>query len=221
GEMECLLKLKEKDISVIPLAPPSQEGEPVAPDMPLRRPYLLYVGGYDERKNVPALMEAFQKHIANHYSIDLILVGAKGRGLETWLTDRYQERVAGKIPVKPKGGIIFTPPLAPAELSALYRQATALTHVSYYEGFNLPLVEAMSHGIPIVAADIPVNREVTAQNAVFVDPFSIDSIGLGIHEFLNHKSLQKDLKEKSLARAGHFSWKKCAEETLYVYNLFA
>ncbi len=221
GEIERLFKIPEKDISVIPLAPPLQEGEPSAPDLPLRRPYLLYVGGYDERKNVPALMDAFQKHIANHYSLDLLLVGGKDKGLEKWLTNQYLEKVAGHIPVKPKGNIVLTPPLSPGELFALYRQATAFVHASYYEGFNIPLVEAMSHGLPIVAADLAVNREVTENNAVFVDPYSADAIGLGIHELLNHKPLQKELKEKGLARASHFSWKKCAEETLYVYNLFA
>ncbi len=219
-EIMRVIKIEEKNIHVVPLAPPIIKKDESLPDMALRRNYLLYVGGYDERKNVPQLMIAFQKYIANYYAIDLILVGAKDRGLERFITNQFCERVANKIPVKPKGNIIFTHNMPPGELDYLYRQAAALVHFSRYEGFNLPLVEAMSHDLPIVCSDIPVNHEVTSGAAHFVNPSNEDTIGLGIHEFLNNKGLQKELRFKSHERAKDFSWKKCAEETIYVYNLF-
>lgn len=221
NEIERILKLKAKNISVIPLAPPLNQEKALPSNVPLRRKFLLYVGGYDARKNVPYLMDAFQKHIANHYAVDLILVGGKDHHLDPLITDRYCERVAGQYPVKPKGNIIFTDPLPPEELNSLYKHALALVHVSRYEGFNLPLVEAMSNGLPIIAADIPVNHEVTAEHALFVDPTSIDAIGTGMHAFLNDRSLQKSLAEKGRERARDFNWQKSAEDTLYVYNLFS
>ncbi|MBU1935431.1 glycosyltransferase family 4 protein, partial [Patescibacteria group bacterium] len=213
GEIQRLFKIEDKNITVIYNAPPIISGRVMPPNLPLRRDFLLYVGGYDERKNVPALMLAYQKHIANHYPIDLILVNGEDRDLEQFITDDFCERVDNRIPVKPKGRIIFTEPLSSDELNSLYKQAKALVHVSHYEGFNLPLVEAMSQGIPIIAADIPVNHEVTADGAFFIDPSTIDSIGLGIHEFLNNRLLQKELKEKSQTRGKDFSWEQCAEET--------
>ena len=220
-EIIRVLKVEEKNIHVTYLAPPMYEKNEVAPpDLPLRRDFLIYVGGYDDRKNVPSLIEAYQKFIANHYKIDLILVGGKGRDLEELITDEYCERVDGRFPVKPKGKIIFTESLPANELTALYKQATALVHVSTYEGFNLPLVEAMTNGLPVIASDIPVNHEVTAENAHFISPDSVDSIGIGIHEFLNNKSMQRELRKNGRERSKEFSWKKCAEETLYVYNLF-
>lgn len=220
NEIQKLIKVEDKDMSVTHLAPPITTKSNMPSNLPLRRNYLIYVGGYDERKNVPALMIAYQKFIANHYPLDLIMVGAQDRGLEQYLTDEFCERVAGKIPLKTKGNIVFTPNLQPDELNCLYKQAKALVHTSTYEGFNLPLVEAMAHGLPILCADIPVNHEVTDENAFFLDPGTVDSIGIGIHEFLNNTSLQKDLAKRSKERSKDFNWEKTAEETLYVYNLF-
>jgi glycosyltransferase involved in cell wall biosynthesis len=219
-EIKHVLKVEDKNIHVIPLAAPMTSDETPPPNLPLRRKFLLYVGGYDDRKNVPLLMEAYQKYIANFYPIDLILVGGESQHLEHFITDEYCERVAGQYRVKPKGNIIFTPFLPANQLACLYKQAIALVHVSTYEGFNLPLVEAMSYGLPIIASDIPVNREVTADGACFIDPNSVDSIGIGIHGFLNDNKMQNELKIKSRERGKDFNWKKTAEETVYVYNLF-
>jgi len=215
------LKVKEKNISVIPLAAPSSGGKVQCPDLHLRRDYLLYVGGYDSRKNVPKLMQAYQKHIAPYYKIDLILAGAKNQNLDRHLTDKYFKLVDGKIPIKPKGHIIFTDYLAQNELFCLYKKAMALVHVSKYEGLNLALLEAMQAGIPIVTSDIPVHHEVTNEAALFVNPNRIDDIGMGMHQLINDRHLRDRLAKKSIERIQDFNWDKVAEETLYVYHLFA
>ncbi|PIZ70932.1 hypothetical protein COY07_05890 [Candidatus Peregrinibacteria bacterium CG_4_10_14_0_2_um_filter_43_11] len=220
-EIISLFGIKPKNIAVIYEAPPTPSHHLDLPELSLRRDFLLYVGGYDVRKNVPNLIKAYLKHIANHYRIDLILVGSKDRGLESYVTDAYCERVGGHFPVRAKGSVIFTPPLTNNELTALYKQASMLVHASYYEGFNFPLVEAMSHGLPIVAADIPVNHEVTGGAALFVDPLSIDSIGVGIHQLLNDKALKQKLSRDGLQKSKEYRWEKTAQETLEVYNLFA
>ena len=219
-ELADLTKIQDKNISVIPLAPPIADVEGIPIDMDLRRKFLIYVGGYDPRKNVPVLLRAYQKFIANYYSIDLVLVGAKNNDLERYLTDEFTEKVANKYPVKPKGNIIFTEPLLDNELTALYKQAIALVHPSRYEGFNLPLVEAMQSGLPLVVSDIPVNREVAQDAAHFIDPANEDTFGIGLHEFLNNRNLQKELAENAKRRAEDFSWEKTAQQTLDVYNLF-
>ncbi len=180
----------------------------------------MYVGGYDDRKNVPRLMKAYQKYIAPLYPIDLILVGAKNQGLEDFITDKYCERVADKYLLKSRGKVILTEPLDQSELVCLYQKALALVHMSFYEGFNLALVEAMQAGIPIVASDIPVHHEVIGEGALFVDPHNIDSIGNGMHQLIHDKALQKELAGKGEERAKDFNWKRAAEETLYVYDLF-
>jgi glycosyltransferase involved in cell wall biosynthesis len=220
-EIIKVAKIEEKNVSVIHLASPKLNEQVMPDDLPLRKNFLLYVGGYDDRKNVPLLLHAYQKFVANHYPIDLILVGAKNQDLEAYITDRYIEKVAGKYPVKPKGQIIMTEPLLNYELDSLYRNAIALVHPSVYEGFNLPLVEAMARQLPIVAADTPVNREVAGEAAFLVGTSGIDEFGLGIHQFLNDPAFRRSLKQNAAERIRKYDWKKCAEETLYVYNLFS
>lgn len=220
SEIIKVLKVKEKNISVTLLAPPLEDEKISCPSFRLRRKYLLYVGGFDERKNVPNLIHAYQKHVATQYPIDLILVGGKGKGLESLVTDEYCSQVDNKYRLKPKGKVIFTEILEQSELTCLYRQALALTHVSLYEGFNFALVEAMQAGIPIVASDIPVNREVTGGAALFVNPHDVDSIGVTLHQLIHDKTLREDLIRDGKERLLDFNWEKTAEETLYVYSLF-
>lgn len=219
-ELQDLTKVPDKNISVTHLAAPKTDDNGMPENLNLRRKFLLYVGGYDQRKNVPMLMIAFQKFIANHYPIDLILVGGKGRGLEDFFTDAFTQKVAGRFPVRPKGNIILTEPLLDSELAALYKNALALVHPSKYEGFNLPLVEAMKHGLPIVAADIPVNHEVAGSAAFYADPKSEDTFGLGLHAFLNNNQIRTDLTLSAKQRSANFNWNNTAQQTLDVYNLF-
>lgn len=219
-EIEEIAKIQEKNISVIPLAAPMADTSGMPENLKLRRKFLIYVGGYDIRKNVPVLMRAYQKFIANHYPIDLVLVGGKNRGLEQFYTDEFTQKVADRFPVRPKGTIILTEPLMDNELASLYEQAMALVHPSYYEGFNLPLVEAMNRGLPLVISDIPVNREVAEDAGHFVDPSNEDTFGIGLHEFLNNSFLRDELARNAKRRAQNFSWQKTAQQTLDVYNLF-
>jgi glycosyltransferase involved in cell wall biosynthesis len=219
-ELLKLISIPEKNISVIPLAAPEIDaGLAEIPSLDLRRKYFLYVGGYDERKNVPALMEAFQKHMAPHYPVDLLLVGAEGKGLERFLTDEYCELVGGHR-MRPKGRVVFTDTFSDAELRTLYRQAFAFVNVSKYEGFNLPLIEAMQEGTPVITSDLKVHHEVTGDAALFVHGFSADAIGVGLHQIYHDQALQKDLAERGRKRAQDFSWKTVAEDTAGVYHLF-
>lgn len=220
SEIMKVLKVKEKNLSVTLLAPPLSDDKISCPRLSLRRKYLLYVGGFDERKNVPNLIHAFQKHVAVQYPIDLILVGGKGKGLEALLTDEHWNQVDNKYRIKPKGKVIFTEALEQSELTCLYEQALALTHVSLYEGFNFALVEAMNAGIPMVVSDIPVNREVVGGAALFVDPHDVDSIGVTLHKLVHDKVLRENLIREGKERLPDFNWEKTAEETLYVYSLF-
>ncbi|MBN2306792.1 glycosyltransferase family 4 protein [Candidatus Peregrinibacteria bacterium] len=220
SEIQQIIKTEDKNLSVTHLAPPITHYDEMPPGLHLRRKFLLYVGGYDSRKNVPMLMIAYQKFIANYNPIDLILVGAKGKGLEEFITDEFTQKVAGQFPVKPKGRVIFTEALQDSELCALYKQTTALVHPSIYEGFNLPLVEAMKHGRPLVISDIPVNREVAGDAGFYVDPSSENTFGIGLHEFLHNADIQKKLAESANVRRKDFNWQQTAQQTLDVYNLF-
>ncbi len=218
GEMLELFSLPSSSVTVTPLAPTLPKTPlPQALSSRLRRPFLLYVGGYDLRKNVPLLMEAYQKFVANHHALDLVLVGAQGKGLEAFLTSAHQQKIAGRFPLRPKGQIVLTPPLSSQELACLYSQAKAFVHASFYEGFNLPLADALQAGIPAVVSDLPVHREVAGDAAHFASLESVDSFGLALHEFLNAPGLAQSLSRQAKARAAEFSWEACARKTLEAY----
>jgi glycosyltransferase involved in cell wall biosynthesis len=219
-EIVKTLKVRENKITVTPLAAPVTDGPATFPDLNLRRKFFLYAGGYDPRKNVPLLIQAYQKFIAPLYPIDLILVGGRNNGLEGFVTDEHCDRVHKKYLIKPKGRVLFTDPLPQNELNCLYKHALALAHLSTYEGFNLSLVEAMSAGVPIVASDIPVHHEVAKNAALFVKPDHINSVGNAMHQLVHDHALQRQLAKNGLERSKDFTWEKTAEETLYVYSLF-
>jgi glycosyltransferase involved in cell wall biosynthesis len=219
AEMVKTLKIPAEKIAVILNAPPIPDEKRTYPELTLRRPFFLYVGGFDPRKNVPLLIHAYQKFIATYSAVDLVVVGGKGKGLESLFISDYQERVGGHV-LKPKGKIILTNPLSQGELEHLYRQSLALVHPTFYEGFNLTLVEAMAAGIPIIASDIPVHHEVARQAALYVNPHSLNEVGNAMHQLIHDKDLQRRLAQKGLSRAKDFSWNKSAEETLYTYSLF-
>jgi len=115
--------------------------------------------------------------------------------------------------MKFKNDVIFTGRLNVDELSKVMGAAFSLVYVSYFEGFGIPLVEAMQCGIPIIASNITSIPEVTKDAAIMVDPFSIDSITEGMLKLLKNPALRQELIEKGHERSAFFSWGKTAELT--------
>lgn len=173
------------------------------------RPYLVYVGGYDARKNVSRLVEAFEEYIVPHYDIDLVLVGAENRS-----NPHYTEANA----LQAHGNVRTTDSLTQPELIHTYQNALALINVSLAEGFNLPLLEAAACGTPIITSDLPVHREILENHALFCDPRSTKSIGETLLDFLHDPSLQEQLKNATQALREHYSWEKAARETRQLYS---
>jgi glycosyltransferase involved in cell wall biosynthesis len=103
-------------------------------------------------------------------------------------------------------------------LVALYSGAAALLSTSLYEGFGLPLVEAMACGAPVVAPDAGAVPEVVGDAAVLVAPRRVDSIGDGLYRILNEPALRERLISRGIARAARYSWAVAAERTIEVYR---
>lgn len=177
------------------------------------RPYLLYVGGYDPRKNVTRLIEAFNEYIAPHHDIDLILVGAENRLLEP-LHERTIKDLRGGPTAH--GEIFLTPALPPETLAEYYRGARALINVSLAEGFNLPLLEAAACGTPVLTSDLTVHREILS--TLFCDPTSTKSIGEMIINFLRDEPLEQKLRAATQTLRDTYTWEKAAQKTLALYN---
>jgi glycosyltransferase involved in cell wall biosynthesis len=110
------------------------------------------------------------------------------------------------------------PPLPQEEVPLLYSAATILLYPSFYEGFGLPVLEAMSCGIPVITSGVSSLPEVGGKAAVFVDPHSVEDITQAVKDVMEDNDLRKRLIKQGLEQAKKFSWKKCAEETVNVYQ---
>jgi glycosyltransferase involved in cell wall biosynthesis len=190
SELRSLLGVPSGKIAVVPNgvgAPFSPEGDAAEGD------YVLAVSTVEPRKNLERLAEAVRASRA-----ELRLVGAPG-----WGHVRLDERVTRLGAVTDE------------ELARLYRGARCLAYVPLYEGFGLPVLEAMASGTPVVASDIPALREVAGPAAVYVDPHDSEDIARGLAEAAERRD---ELVDAGRQRAAAFSWQQTAEATLEVYR---
>lgn len=163
---------------------------------PVEKPYILHVGTIEPRKNLARLIEAARGH-------RLVLVGARG-----WRSDEVFKMID-------REQVTWLDYVSPATLTALYRNAEAFVYPSLYEGFGLPVLEAMAHGLPVVTSKVSSLSEVGGEAALYADPNDAGDIAAKIEEALSHKAI---LAEKSRAQAAGFSWDRAARETLDVYH---
>jgi glycosyltransferase involved in cell wall biosynthesis len=186
-EIVELLGVPAERISVIPNA----VGDPFVPDGPAAEgDYVLAVGTLEPRKNLAAAQQA-----ADRLGVELRVVGARGWGdvqVDGWL---------GRV--------------ADEELARLYRGARCLVYPSLYEGFGIPVLEAMACGTPVVTSTGGATEEVAGGAAVLVDPHDPVVIANGIEEAAARRD---ELRTRGLERAAHFTWERVAAETWAVYE---
>ena len=169
------------------------------------RPYFIFVGAIHPRKNVGRLIEAFGKFAPINPDIDLMIVGES-----IW---------AKQLPTIPevsedlKKRILFSGHVSLSELNQLMGAAFALTYIPYFEGFGIPLVEAMRCGLPIISGNLTCLPEVAGEAAIYVDPFNVDEVSKAMIYLASDEQKQAELSQKSLERAALFSWNYTAETT--------
>jgi glycosyltransferase involved in cell wall biosynthesis len=186
-ELVELLRVAEEKIRVIPNA----VGEPFSPEgRAAEGDYVLAVGTLEPRKNLAAAQEA-----ARRIGVELRVAGAKGWGgveADGWLGRVSDERLA-----------------------ELYRGARCLVYPSLYEGFGIPVLEAMACGTPVVTSAGGATEEVAGGAAVLVDPLDPGSIAEGIEQAAGRR---EELRARGLERASAFTWERVAAETWKVYE---
>jgi glycosyltransferase involved in cell wall biosynthesis len=193
-ELLDLLDVPEEKVRVIPNAvgaPFGPEGEEAAGD------YVLAVSTLEPRKNLPRLVEGYGQARLN--GLPLLVAGAAGWG---------GVRLGGD-------GVRWLGEVGDEELARLYRGARCVAYVSLYEGFGLPVLEAMACGAPVVAAQTGALEEVSANAAVLVDPLDPDAIAAGLTEAIDRG---EELRMRGLERARAFDWGRVAQETAAVYR---
>ena len=171
--------------------------------------YMLYVGTLQPRKNLPRLIEAFARAVPTlKQPCKLILAGKKG-----WLAEPILE-LASQFGMSQH--VQFTGYVDDKHLPTLIAGAQIFVLPSLYEGFGMPVLEAMACGVPVLCANSAALPEVAGNAALLVDPLDTQAIASGITELANNSVLWEQLRERGLARAAEYSWERCARSTLEV-----
>jgi glycosyltransferase involved in cell wall biosynthesis len=180
---------------------------PVLPDR-----FLLYVGATLPHKNLGNMLKGFARALQGPGREDLFLVmaGRESRFDRDWLDLARRLGIGDRIR---RIGYV-----GQEALPLLYEQATALLYVSCYEGFGFPPLEAMEHGLPVIAASHSSLPEVVGSAGIFVDPDDIDGIGAAIGKILDTPALAQRLREQGAKNLERFSWRRAARKTLRVYE---
>jgi glycosyltransferase involved in cell wall biosynthesis len=177
----------------------------------LDSPYILYVGNLEPRKNLSRLLEAYaelrRRERINH---KLVIVGQKD-----WLYHEVFETIRIR---SLENDVAFTGYIPADDLPAFYNGASVMVYPSIFEGFGLPVVEAMACGTPVITSTGSSLEEIAKDAALLVDPFSVSSISTAIEKVVNSLELQKQLRQAGLTRVSQFSYRNMAEQTRSVYQ---
>jgi glycosyltransferase involved in cell wall biosynthesis len=171
-------------------------------------PYLLAVSTIQPRKNYARLITAFARVKSQfpNSKLQLVIAGSKG-----WMYAPVFETVTH---LGLQGSVIFPDFFADDDLPALYAGATAFVYPSLYEGFGLPVAEAMACGAPVVTSNASSLPEVAADAALYFDPRDVEGMAAQICRVLSDEGLRADLRARGFAQARKFSWDMAARELL-------
>ena len=173
--------------------------------------FLIYVGTIEPRKNVDRILQGYALARARHgVQVPLVLAGQRG-----WL---YQDTVALPERLGISEHVRWTDYIPQHDLPAVYSQATALVFPTLYEGFGLPLLEAMACGTPVITANVSAMPEVVGDAALLVDPLNVEEIGAAIDRVSADPELRARLAVAGPNRARQFTWERAARETVAVYE---
>jgi glycosyltransferase involved in cell wall biosynthesis len=176
----------------------------------IEKPYLLHHGTIQPRKNLKRLIQAFHLMLANNADLDfgLVLVGQLG-----WASDEIVSAAAER---SSRGRVILTGLLNDSDLALLIKGASLAVVPSLYEGFSLPMVEAMACGVPTIASNTSCLPEISGDALAYFDPLSIEEIAACMQNVLRDSDLRLRVRQKGIDRAREFTWEHCARQTLAV-----
>lgn len=192
---------------------PEQERLPLLARLGINGRYLLFLGRFEQRKNVARILEAFHIY-RNEHDRDVTLVLA---GNKTWAKTEVEATI-DRLKLAPH--LVLPGHVPNADLPALYSGAEMLIFPSLWEGFGLPVVEAMACGTPVLTSNLSSLPEIAGGAAVLVDPYSISAIVDGMQKIATEGELRARLFSLGIERAKLFSWRRNAEQTVSIYRKF-
>jgi glycosyltransferase involved in cell wall biosynthesis len=176
-------------------------------------PYLLYLGGIEPRKNIPRLLAAFAEVDAD-VRPTLVLAGG-GVAWNPEGMDATKDALA-KLPEQVRRRVVMTGYVSEEDKVALLSGAAALVYPSLYEGFGLPVLEAMACRTPVLTSDVGALPEVAGEAALLVPPTDVEAIAVGMDRLLRDAPLRDRLVQAGAARVGAFRWEDAARRTAEV-----
>ncbi|MFO7600899.1 MAG: glycosyltransferase family 1 protein [Candidatus Desulfacyla sp.] len=177
-------------------------------DLPSR--FFLFVGTLDPRKNLRRILEAFRLLGPARHDVHLLIVGGEGWKSKDFLEVLSSRQLSSYVHLS--GYVAFD------LLASYYEKAMCLVFPSLYEGFGLPILEAMSCGTPVITSNVSSMKEVAGDAALLIDPLDIQELTGAMKRVLTDESLRRRLSMKGLKRVNSFTWERCAQETLSVLN---
>jgi len=193
----------------IPASPGEDEVEEVLAKYGLAPGYVLFVGTVEPRKNLSRLVQAYAAFSAEEKkrSGELVLVGAPG-----WMGRRELSRILSQA------GVRWLGYLPQRELEAVYRGATIFVYPSVYEGFGLPVLEAMARGLAVVTSDSSSLREVGEGAALLVDPGDPMEMRKAMRRLIEDEDMRGELVERGRERAAAYRWESTIDLTIQAYE---
>jgi glycosyltransferase involved in cell wall biosynthesis len=181
--------------------------------MVLKEEYILYLGSLQPRKNIPTALQAFAKYIeANPDSkLKFIIAGGKGYNYDNQIDETISE-------YNLQDRVILVGFITDEEKILLLKQAKAFIYLSLYEGFGIPIIEAMSLNTPVISSNSSCLPEVVDDAGILVDPYDVDAITKAITTLVHNLLIAKEYREKGLARAKTFTWQNMVQKTYSVYK---
>ncbi|HRY82090.1 MAG TPA: glycosyltransferase family 1 protein [Candidatus Moranbacteria bacterium] len=173
------------------------------------RPYILYVGNVYPHKNPERLILATKEVAKEFPELKLVFVGGE---------DYFYRRLKELIRKQNIQNIIFSGFVPDYDLDAIFRNSLAYIRPSLHEGFELPALEAMARGVPVVAAEYECSKEILGDSAYYFDGEDISDIARAIKEILRNEKLRDELIKKGYDQAKKYSWKRMAQKTLELYQ---
>jgi glycosyltransferase involved in cell wall biosynthesis len=207
-------RLNPQRLYVVPLAPSlpvgSSDVSEVLGRLKVPSPYVLFAGTLEPSENLLRLVRAYRRMAYRGAPHSLVLAGPVG-----WRPQTLLREISA---IDAPGEVVLTGAVDPADLDALYRGAEAFVYPALYEGFALPLIEALARGIPCVASTAASLPEVAGEGALPVDPRSVVGLAEAMERVVSDRDLAGRLRRAGLARAARYSWDETARLTLEVYK---
>jgi glycosyltransferase involved in cell wall biosynthesis len=197
AEINEVYRVEQDRIDVVPNSGESWASSDRPPPKGIPARYLLVVGTLEPRKNVRRILDAYRVARSDHDLPPLVLAGGTGR------LSASEKRA---LDAAETDGVISLGYVSDDDLAALYTRATALVFASLYEGFGIPILEAMSAGCPVITSDSGAMSEVAGDAALLVDPYDTDAIADAIGRIVEDDGLARDLASRGEKRAAEYSW---------------